>query len=287
MTADKPSLKECKDALAKYMPEFVPLYEDLLKMTNADEELARMLSLYCPNSFERGCTQAAWTRYSPILVRNYDYAPELLEGRILKSKWLETEVIAMTDCLWGALDGINEHGLSVSLAYGVSTTTGVGFAITLVVRYVLKCCKNTQEAIEVLKRIPVNMVYNVTLLDAWNHVVTVELSPVEKTTVLARPFAVNHQGRFNLNSFAIFSNSEERERAVSELLFDPMVSIESFTAAFSYDPLFSTDYKNRFGTIYTAIYNPFLKATEYRWPGDIRIYQSFAHFTESEFYVSF
>ncbi|MBT4792315.1 MAG: hypothetical protein HON90_12155 [Halobacteriovoraceae bacterium] len=278
----KPSLDECRTALEQYMPKFVSLWEHLRNLTSAEDEMARMLSLYCPTPYKRGCTQAAWTRYSPVLVRNYDYSPSLFEGRILKSKWFDTNVIATTDCLWGALDGINEHGLCISLAYGGSDIIGKGFGITLVVRYILEFCKSSAEAIELLKKIPINMAYNITVMDKYYHVSTIELSPFDEPKVTACPFAVNQQGGFDLNNYSIFSNSSDRKQSISELLFDPLVSIESFIAAFGYAPLYSTDYENSFGTLYTAIYNPFLRASEYRWPGDVRLYQSFEHFIEQE-----
>ena len=285
--SNRPSLEECRSALQIHMPEFVPVWEDLLRLSNADDELARMLSLYCPAPTKRGCTQAAWTRYNPILVRNYDYDPNIFEGRIQKSRWFENSVISTTDCLWGALDGINQYGLSVSLAYGGSSEVTRGFSITLVLRYVLEFCKSTFEAIEVLKKIPVNMAYNITCLDAWYNVATIQLSPFERPRITTCPFAVNHQGAFSVGSYSIFSNSLEREQVMSELLFDQLVSIESFIAAFAFEPIFSTDYKNSFGTLYTGIYNPYLRASEYRFPGDIRIYQSFEQFIESSFFVSY
>ena len=189
--------------------------------------------------------------------------------------------------MWGALDGINEHGLSVSLAYGGNDVVGKGFGITLVVRYILEFCKNTNEAIQVLKRIPVNMAYNVTLVDAWNNVSTAILSPIEKPKITSSPFAVNQQGKFDLSTYAIFSNSSEREQVLSEILFDPLVSIESFVEAFAYEPLFSRDYKNNFGTLYTAIYKPFLRACEFRYPGPIKIFQSFDNFIEYDINVTY
>lgn len=281
------TLEECQQALQKYMPEFEKIWSHLVSLGQADETEAKMLSLYCPSAYKRGCTQAAWTRYSPVLIRNYDFYPELFEGRIIKNKWFDTEVIYTSDCLWGALDGMNEHGLAASLAYGGSSQVAEGFGVTLVLRYVLEFCKTTQEAIEAFKRIPVNMAYNITLIDKWNHVVTLELSPGARPVVSRRPFAVNQQGDFDLNNYALFSNSEERMQAIKDVLFDPLVSIESFAAAFSYAPLFSVDYKNGFGTLYTAIYNPFLKASEYRLPGGVVFYQSFEHFVETETFASY
>lgn len=283
----RPSLTECRQALETYMPEFVSVWEDLLKLTGADDEMARMLSLYCPTPYVTGCSQAVWVRYSPVLVRNYDYSPVLFEGRIQKSKWFDTEVIATTDCLWGALDGMNEHGLSVSLAFGGSDVVGEGFGIPLILKYVLEFCQTTREAIELLKRIPTNMAYNITLVDSFFDVATVELSPIEPPNVLPVPIAVNHQGEMDIGSYALFSKSYERRQAIIDRLYDPLVSIEAFIEVFAYAPLYSTNYDKNFGTLYTAVYNPTLKAMEYRWPHDIRVYQSFENFIEQDFWIHY
>jgi len=283
----RPGLVECEQALETYMPEFVKVWKDLIDLTKADDAQARMLSLYCPSPYVSGCSQAVWQRYSPVLVRNYDYSPVLFEGRILKSKWFDTEVISSTDCLWGALDGMNEHGLSVSLAFGGKDIVGEGFGIPLILKYVLNFCKTTQEAIAVLKKIPTNMAYNITIVDGLFDVATVELSPIEAPNVLPIPLAVNHQGDLDLSSYAMFSNSYERREAIIDRLYDPLVTIESFIDAFAYAPLFSNNYENNFGTLYTSVYNPSLKAIEYRWPNQRRLYQSFENFSEEELWVSY
>lgn len=283
----RPSLEECKSALATYMPELIPLWETLLTLTNADDNLARMLSLYCPTPYVTGCSQAVWSRYSPILVRNYDYNPVLCEGRILKSHWHNTPVIASTDCLWGVLDGMNGHGLSVSLSFGGTDIIGTGFGIPLILRYILEFCSTTEEAINVLERVPTNMSYNVTIIDYYTNVATVELSPITPLTVKRTPFAVNHQGDFELSNYAMFSHSYERKQAIIDRLYDPIVTIESFIDAFEYAPLFTTNYENNFGTLYTAIYNPQLLAMEYRWPYQKRMYQSFELFIEQEVWVRY
>ena len=77
-----------------------------------------------------------------------------------------TPVLAMSDCGWGAIDGINAAGLSVSLAFGGRTAVGEGFGIPLVLRYSLQTCETTAEAGAVLTRVPSHMSYNVTVLDA-------------------------------------------------------------------------------------------------------------------------
>ncbi len=282
----RPSLQECRAAMQTYMPEFVPLWEHLIAITHADENDARLLSFYCPAPYLAGCSQAVWTRYTPILVRNYDYAPDYCEGRIMKTHWFNTNVIASTDCLWGLLDGMNEHGLSVSMAFGGQEGVTKGFSIPIILRYVLEFCTTVDEAVAVLCRIPSHMAYNITLLDAYGQVRTVELSPFFVPNVTYKPLAVNHQGDFELTNYAMFSRSYERQKFLISKLYDPLTSIESFVNSFEYSPLFAGNYAQGFGTLYTAIYNPQLRAMEYRWANGVRMYQSFAFFEEYELWVN-
>lgn len=282
----RPSLQECRKAMQAYLPEFVPLWEHLIDIAQADATGARLLSFYCPARHMAGCSQAVWTRYTPTLVRNYDYHPDYCEGRIMKTRWHDTEVIASTDCLWGVLDGMNEHGLSVSLSFGGKGIVTEGFGIPIILRYVLEFCTTVDEAVQVLCRVPAHMAYNIMLLDGQGQVRNVELSPYASPNVTCKPFAVNHQGDFALTNYAMFSRSYERQQFIIGKLYDPLTSIESFINSFEFNPLFASNYAQGFGTLYTAIYNPQLRTMEYRWPNRIRMYQSFASFEECELWVN-
>jgi len=100
-----------------------------------------------------------------------------------------------------------------------------------------------------------------------------------------RPLAVNHQGDFDISNYAMFSRSHERQQYLIGKLHDPHSTLESFVNAFEYSPLFASNYAQGFGTLYTAIYNPQLRAMEYRWRNRVRMYQSFAFFEECELWV--
>ncbi|MGO9750255.1 MAG: C45 family autoproteolytic acyltransferase/hydolase [Solirubrobacteraceae bacterium] len=161
--AARPDLGTCRRMLGRHMPEFVPVHERLVELAGADELDARMLSLYSPPAFVSGCSQVAWTRDTPILVRNYDYPAWRLEGQLVLTEWGDRRVLGMSDCLWGLLDGINDAGLAVSLTFGGSSASGDGFAIPLVIRYLLEACDTVHEACEILARVPIHTSQNVTL----------------------------------------------------------------------------------------------------------------------------
>ena len=105
---------ECRRALREHMPELVPVWEQLAELAGGGDVEARFLSLWCPPAYIAGCSQTVWIdpqgRDEPALLRNYDFAPALLEGNWLATRWTGRRVAAMGDCLWGALDGVNEDG---------------------------------------------------------------------------------------------------------------------------------------------------------------------------------
>ncbi len=48
--------------------------------------------------------------------------------------------------LWGLLDGMNDAGLAISLTRGGRSVYGRGFAILILVRYLLKTCDTVDAA---------------------------------------------------------------------------------------------------------------------------------------------
>jgi predicted choloylglycine hydrolase len=139
----RPSYLESRRALREHMPELVPTWERLVALAGGGDVEARFLSLWCPPPYIAGCSQAIWVdplgNEEPALLRNYDFAPGLLEGSWLATRWSGQRVAALGDCLWGALDGLNDAGLAAALSFGGRTVSGTGFGIPLVLRYVLVC----------------------------------------------------------------------------------------------------------------------------------------------------
>ena len=95
------------------------------------------------------------------------------------------------DCLWGLVDGVNDDGLAVSLTFGGRREVGEGFGIPLVIRYLLEVAGDVAEGIEVLRRLPHQISYNVTLCDRSGRVATVMVAP-DRPALRHRP-ARGHQ----------------------------------------------------------------------------------------------
>ncbi|MET0817914.1 MAG: C45 family peptidase [Solirubrobacteraceae bacterium] len=277
--AKRPSPAACRAALTRHMPELVPIHERLVELAGGDELAARLLSLYRPPGFVVGCSQGVWTRAGgPVLVRNYDYPVDRLEGIVYLTQWDKRRVIGMSDCLWGLLDGINDSGLAISLTFGGRRDVGDGFAIPLVVRYVLETCDTVAQARAALERIPVHAPQNLTLVDRSGEYVTAFVGPDRAAEFHAVAATTNHQGKVEWPEYAQAIRTVERERCVLALLDDESLTRERFVESFLEPPLHSTGYTQGFGTIYTAAYHPAEGRVEYRWPG-FTWRQSFADFT--------
>lgn len=275
----RPTYLVCRRALREHMPRLLPTWEKLTDLAGGGDVAARFLSFYCPPPYLTGCSQAVWSSPPAALIRNYDYHPELCEGVILKSAWNGRRVIAMNDCLWGVLDGVNEEGLAVSLSFGGRTVVGEGFGVPIVLRYLLEFCSTTEEATAVLARIPVHMSYNVTVLDRSGSFATVYVRPDKPVSILPVAVTTNHQEEVEWHEHAKATGTVEREQFLCSRLDEATASAEQFIAAFLRRPVYSQAFERGYGTLYTAAYQPAAGSAEYLWPG-YRWPQSFAAFEE-------
>nr|WP_237555025.1 carcinine hydrolase/isopenicillin-N N-acyltransferase family protein [Streptomyces sp. SID4948] len=132
------------------MPELVPALDRLAGQLGGPEAGA-FLTHAALRPFSPGCTQIG---QNGTLLRNYDFPPDQCEGAIVSSCFLRP-VIGMQDVLWGLLDGMNDAGLAVSLTWGGRSAYGRGFAILIVVRYLLETCDTVDKAVGRLRSLPV------------------------------------------------------------------------------------------------------------------------------------
>ncbi len=278
--ASRPSYGQCLKQFRHHMPELEATWHALTEIAGGGDAAARFLSLYCPPAYLSGCTQAVWTGEEPVLVRNYDYSARRLEGTVLRTRWNGRTVIAMTDALWGVLDGINDAGLAVSLAFGGRLNVGAGFGIPVILRYILEFCESTREAIGVLKRVPTHMSYNVTVVDSDQQFATVYVAPEKQAVVRQVPVATNHQGRIEWPRHAWVTATLERESAVQSILGDIDQTVDGLIAGFLQPPVFNTSYSRGFGTLYTSVYRPLSRSASFLWPA------SSWHFAGLDFHES-
>ena len=219
--AARPTYADSRRMLRTHMPELSDVYERLVELAGGGDLAARMLALYDPPPYLSGCSQGVLRQSSPLLVRNYDYAPDRLEGVILHTGWTQRRVIGMSDCLWGLLDGMNDAGLAVSLTYGGRRVLGHGFGIPLVLRYLLETCDNVADASRVLERLPYQLSHTLTLADSTGDAVTAYLSPDRGVIFRSIPIATNHQGKVEWTEHAVVTQTVEREECIRAWLTIP------------------------------------------------------------------
>ena len=261
----RPSAAVSRARLEEHMPELVPLWQRLAAMLGDDPDAAAALALWNPPPFLTGCSQAAVLPGGPALVRNYDWDYRLFEAVVARTGYDGRRVLGMLDSLWGLLDGVNDAGLAVSLTFGGRPQAGEGFGIPLVIRYVLQTCANAEEAVRALRRIPVHMSYNVTVLDRGGSWSTVYLAPDRPANATNRSVATNYQGKVEWAPYAAAIGTVERHERLEELVTSG-ADVPGVVAACLQPPLYATRFGAGFGTLYTAEYRPAEGTARYHWP---------------------
>ncbi|MFD7692633.1 C45 family autoproteolytic acyltransferase/hydolase [Streptomyces sp. NPDC059805] len=248
----------------EHMPELVPVLDRLAAQLDRPEART-FLTLAAIRPFFSACTQIG---AGGTLLRNYDFDPDDCEGTIVSSHFLRP-VIGMQDAAWGLLDGMNDAGLAVSLTFGGRFVHGPGFAIPIVLRYLLETCTTVDEAVGRLRSIPIAIPQNVTLVDA-EQARTVYVGPDIPLTEAPDACAANHQHLPVPDDQERSSRTQERLAAVRATGPDVAAMLKS--------PLYQLAYDEGLGTVYTAHYHPAEGKVTYFWPDDSWP-QSFATFT--------
>jgi predicted choloylglycine hydrolase len=238
----------------EHLPELVPVLDRLAGQLDRPYG-ATFLTQAALRPFFAGCTQIG-ARGS--LLRNYDFDPAGCEGTIVSSRFLRP-VIGMQDAGWGLLDGMNDAGLAVSLTFGGRLVHGPGFAVLIVLRYLLETCATVDEAVGRLRSIPIAVPQNITLVDA-ERAVTVFVGPDIPLTEAPDACAANHQHLPVPDEQERSSRTQERLRAVRAAGTD--------VAAMLKPPIYQSAYDEGLGTVYTADYRPSEGRVTYYWPGE-------------------
>jgi predicted choloylglycine hydrolase len=266
--APLPSYATCVAQLRRHMPELVTSYEQLVDAVGGGDLEARFLSHWCPPPVFATCSLAAWTKREHVLVHNYDYSPLLCDTTVLASAWHGTAVMAMSDCGWGATDGINAHGLSVAIAFGGRPVVSEGFGIGLIVRYVLELAPDVPSALDILRRVPVRLAYNVALVDRSGNGVVAFVSPDRPLAVSDTSTAGNRQGSTEWPEHSTFCGTVEREEALARAVAEPAMTASGLLERFLAPPIYRDPATTLWGTVFTAAYDCDRGSVVFAWPGD-------------------
>jgi len=267
------SLAASAGRLRTSLPEIFPLYERLCALaaeTGCGEIAARFLSLYRPPPYLAGCSQTLWTEGEPALVRNYDFDPGLWEASLWRSSWTGRRVLAMSDCLWGALEGMNDRGLAVGLSFGGRRIVGDGFGIPLIVRYLLETCDDARAARWAVGAAPSHMAYNLAVIDRTGDAFVAYLTPGRRVEITDERVVTNHQAVRDWEEYARFSRTVERRVLLEQALRDAAAGGRPLVEAFLEPPVWSDRYDHSFGTLYTAVWRPASGEVDLVWRDQAR-----------------
>ena len=262
------SYAECRHALVRWMPELLADFDELVDAVGGEDLEARFLSHWCPPPLVSACSMAMVVYPEPLLIRNYDYPPLLSDSLALRTRWSGTSVIGMSDCGWGLMDGVSEHGVAVAVAFGGRRNIGDGFGIGLVVRYLLQIARSTQHAVELLGRIPVQMSYNFAIIDSSGDHRVAHVAPDHAPIVTTSASAANRQGHTEWPEHAEYCNTVEREQYMEALTSVPGAGAALLKFEFLRAPLHRSMLESTWGTLYTAAYSPSHGSLSLLWPDD-------------------
>ncbi|NRF67819.1 hypothetical protein HLB44_12570 [Aquincola sp. S2] len=261
-----PTLFECRRALQEHMPLWKPIWDEQVECVGGGDAEARFLSMWCPAPAVFAGTQAFWLGSGgPALLHNHDQAIPAQDVTWLSSRWGGQRVVAVTDHLCGALDGLNESGLAVALSFGGRKVRGAGFGAQLIVRYLLEFAGTTREAAAMLSKIPVSMTHSITLVDRLGNGSTVFVAPDREALVVPLRGIANHQHAVEWPEYAVSTQSRARCQALDKAIAESSAQ-EEMIAAMLTPPLYQRSSRRGHGTLYTAIYRPDGLRAELIWP---------------------
>jgi predicted choloylglycine hydrolase len=74
-------------------------------------------------------------------------------------------------------DGMNEHGLAIGMNFLMTKYRKPGLNTGMIIRYILESCKTVQEAVDLIKTLPISSTQNFMMADKNGDMAVVECSP--------------------------------------------------------------------------------------------------------------
>lgn len=146
--------------------------------------------IYYINTYKSkgGCSQMAvlpgiTTNGHVYAARNYDYRPEESDLCLTTTKVKgKASHIGFSELIFGRDDGINEHGLFISMSNAAPgiTSDSIGVDFWAVIRSVLDNCKNVEEAIEQILSMPTSCYTNFIVADRNSQAALIEVAGCDK-----------------------------------------------------------------------------------------------------------
>ncbi|MBY7143941.1 peptidase C45 [Virgibacillus sp. NKC19-3] len=252
------NLDELKDLYHLYAPHLLEELSGLADSMDISFNKAALFSGYgTPEIQGMGCSSVVNDK---MLVRNYDFSPELYDSRLVFVQPKEGYAsVGHSLHMLGRTEGANENGLAVALHFINDKDTQKGLTAGSVIRIVLDTCKNTDEAITMIRQLPHSWSYNFSIGDAEGHTVVVEESPFDikvrrDNDIL---FCTNHFQKQEMNNL----NRENLEGTQGRLDYLSQSNLRKLNGQEAFNrfrdattPLYNEAYDAFFGTMHTFAY---------------------------------
>ncbi len=105
--------------------------------------------------------------------------------------------VGQGDALIGKEDGVNEHGLAVGMNFVYPKSIKPGLNFLIIVRMLLETCKSTDEAVEVLVKLPCMTSHNIMLADKSGKMAVVEMCSERTRVRYAKGNYISSTNHFN------------------------------------------------------------------------------------------
>lgn len=168
-----------------------------------------LFNIYC-NEEEHGCSVFAVKEKDNVyFARNMDMFPEYKKTSesVLYRVEGKNTFLAHSTAMISLEDGINEHGLSVALTFLLSKKIKPGINGGFIVRKILEECKTTEEAVELIKSLPISSSHNIVIADKFGKLAVAECTNEEVSIRYDENYviATNH---FISNNMTKYNNNE-------------------------------------------------------------------------------
>lgn len=254
----KMDLEGLKKIYSQYAPH---LLEELSGIADGSgmpiEKAAFFMGYGRPEIKGMGCSSAI---NKNILIRNYDFTPRVYDARFVIQQPHEVYA-SMGNSLhvMGRTEGVNEKGLSIALHFVNDQDSGKGLTAGSIIRIVLDTCKNTYEAITLIKTLPQSWSYNYTVGDEKGYTTIVEKSSgdVKMRAGDDTLFCTNHFQKPKMSELnrSNIDFSEFRLDFLRDSSIEKMNGRDVFQLFRNEStPLYNERYHEFFGTLHTFAY---------------------------------
>jgi len=234
--AKRRATKLLKDDIFRYYPKQAQRLKGIAEGAGIDMSWAffaqsmELLVTVGPSSYRvPACTSLGFspqrtTTREIIIAKNYDYPNHFalyhLTCQAKPSEGYRTVGCTMAP-LPGMVDGMNEHGLTVTYNLAFTTETPKYFApLSLVLQEMLETCKNTNEAVKFMTQAKRAGNALLMLADAEGDIKTVEISnnnaatrePVEERIINTNHYHTPEMQKYEIPRDAVFSGKVSKER---------------------------------------------------------------------------